>query len=153
PKATRLDVIQNEYGGRIPPGLLRTVVPAAPDAWLTALERYGTMSYGEVAAAALRFARDCFPAPSLMCAIIEGYEGQYRRWPQNAAIYLPGGRPPKTGDLFVQSDLGRVIQHMIDEERAAAAKGGRLAGLKAAHDAFYRGDIAQATVRHHIENG
>ena len=28
------------------------MVPAAPDAWITALERYGTMSFAEVAAAA-----------------------------------------------------------------------------------------------------
>ena len=30
-------------------GFLRTVVPAAPDAWILALERYGTMSFGEAA--------------------------------------------------------------------------------------------------------
>ena len=30
-------------------GVLRTVVPAAPDAWITALARWGTMSFGEVA--------------------------------------------------------------------------------------------------------
>ena len=36
PKAARLDLFVNEHGGRIPLGLLRTVVPAAPDAWITA---------------------------------------------------------------------------------------------------------------------
>ena len=47
-----------EHGGKIPLGVLRVVVPAAPDAWITALKRYGTMSFGEVAAAAIRLARD-----------------------------------------------------------------------------------------------
>ena len=42
-----------EHGGKIPLGVLRTVVPAAPDAWITALKRYGTMSFGEVAGAAI----------------------------------------------------------------------------------------------------
>ena len=40
---------------------------------------------------------------------------------------------------------------MVDEERAAASKG-RVAGLSAARDAFYRGDIARAIVAYHEEN-
>ena len=43
------------HGGRIPEGLLHSVVPAAPSIWITALARFGTMSFGEVAAAAIRF--------------------------------------------------------------------------------------------------
>ena len=41
---------------------------------------------------------------------------------------------------------------MADQERAHA-RGDRLAGLKAARDAFYRGDIAGAILRHQRENG
>lgn len=153
PKAASLEVLQKEHGGKIPAGILRTVVPAAPDAWITALERFGTMSYGEVADSALRFARDGFPAPSLMCAIVEKAEKNYRRWDENAAIFLPNGKPPQPGDQFVQADLGRTIQYMIDEEQAAAAKGGRAAGLQAARDAFYKGDIARTMVAYHEQNG
>ena len=40
---------------------------------------------------------------------------------------------------------------MVDEEKAAAGKG-RDAGLKAARDAFYKGDLAQAIVKFHAEN-
>ena len=152
PKAASIEYFHREHGGAIPPGVLRTVVPAGPDAWITALRQYGTMSFGEVAAAAIRFARDGFAAPVLLCDIITRYEDNYRRWPSNAAIYLPGGRPPAPGDLFVQADLGRTIQYMADAE-AAAARNGREAGLNAAHDAFYRGDIAQAIVAHQAENG
>lgn len=153
PKATRLEVINYEHGGTIPAGLLQTVTPAAPDAWITALERYGTMSYGDVAQAALRFAREGFAVPSLMSKIITDLEHDYRRWPQNASIYMPKGRPPLPGERLVQSDLATTIQYMIDEERSAAAKGGRIAGLRAAHDAFYRGDIAKRIVQYHRENG
>jgi gamma-glutamyltranspeptidase/glutathione hydrolase len=153
PKMTSLDVINAEHGGRIPHGIRQTIVPAAPDAWITALELYGTMSYGEVAASALRFARDGFPVPSLMSDIITHYEKEFHCATSNSDIYLPGGKPPRTGDLFVQSNLARTIQYMIDEERAAAAKGGRLAGLAAARDAFYKGDIARAIVAYHIEHG
>ena len=91
PKAASLDYFHREHDGAIPPGIMRTVVPAGPDAWITALERFGTMSFGEVAQFAIRFARDGFPAPRLMCDILAGYEDQFRRWPSSAAIYMPGG--------------------------------------------------------------
>src|ERR1700729_352388 len=39
PKAARVDYFQQQCGGRIPDGLLQTVVPAAPANWIAALER------------------------------------------------------------------------------------------------------------------
>ncbi|WP_051469868.1 gamma-glutamyltransferase family protein [Chelativorans sp. J32] len=153
PKRTDLSVFHRNHAGRIPQGLLRTITPAAPDAWITALELYGTMSYGECAAEAMRFAREGFPMPALMAAIIADYEDDYRKWSQNAEIYLPGGKLPQAGDIFIQTDLANTIAYMIDEERAAAARGGREAGLKAARDAFYKGDIAKAIAAYHLEHG
>ncbi|MEZ5739034.1 MAG: gamma-glutamyltransferase [Burkholderiaceae bacterium] len=71
--------------------------------------------------------------------------------PATAAIYLPGGRPPAVGETFVQRDLARTIQYMIDESEAAGRD--RDAGLQAAYDAFYRGDIARTICDYHIANG
>ena len=152
PKALQRDYFQKKYGGKIPRGILRTVVPAAPDAWITALERWGTMSFGEVARAAIRFARDGFPVYPLMHEIIADHEQEYRDYPSNAAIYLPNGKVPEVGDIFVQADLARTLQHMADQE-TRRAKESREAGLRAARDAFYRGDIAAAIVKFQKENG
>src|SRR5262245_24370444 len=146
------DYFMRRHGGKIPRGLLRTVVPAAPDAWIQTLQRWGTMSFGEVAAAAVRFAREGFAAHPLLCETITTHRKGYEEWPSNRAIYLPNGRPPKVGEVFVQSDLARSLQYMMDEEKAAAGKG-RLAGLEAARSAFYAGDIARAIVAYHEANG
>jgi len=146
PRKARIEHFREHHDGRMPPGVLRTVVPAAPDAWITALERYGTMSFGEVAQAAIRFASEGFPMHPLMAGYIVDHVDAYRRWPANAAVFLPGGRPPEVNRLFVQADLGRTIRFMADEEKAQRARG-RLAGLEAARAAFYRGDIAQAMIR------
>lgn len=151
PKAANLDVFIERYGETMPPGILRTVIPAAPDAYITALERHGTMPFGEVARSAIRLACDGFVMYPLMADLVGSLADEYRKWPSNAAIYLPGGSPPKTGDIFVQSDLGRTIQYMADEEKAAT-RNGRAAGLAAARDAFYRGDIAQAILSYHREH-
>lgn len=152
PKATRIEAFIRNGEGAIPPGVLRTVVPAAPDAWILALERYGTMSFGDVAGAAIRYARDGFTVHPVMAHFIEKFADSYRLWPQNAAIWLAAGRPPREGELFVQTDLARSLQYMVDEERAASGRG-RAAGLAAARDAFYRGDLAAAITRYHRENG
>jgi gamma-glutamyltranspeptidase/glutathione hydrolase len=58
PKALDRDYFKKNHGGKIPQGIMRTVVPAAPDAWITALERFGTMNFGEVAQSAIGYARD-----------------------------------------------------------------------------------------------
>src|SRR5204863_4367421 len=142
PKALDPELFQREHGGKIPVGVLRTVVPAAPDAWITALRRYGTMSFGEVAAAATRLARNGFPMYPLMAASLKRHEADHRAWPSTAAIFLPNGRLPEAGEVFRQTDLAASLQYMADEERAATSRG-REAGLDAARDAFYRGDIAR----------
>jgi gamma-glutamyltranspeptidase / glutathione hydrolase len=152
PKALEPELFMREHGGKIPKGVLRTVVPAAPDAWITALRRWGTMSFGEVAAAAIRLAHEGFPMYPLMAASLERHAADHRAWPSSAAIFLPGGRVPEAGAVFRQTDLAASLQYMADEERAAAPRG-REAGLEAARDAFYRGDIAKKIVVYMKQEG
>src|SRR6195952_2089276 len=151
PKGIQADLFMREHGGKIPDGVLRTVIPAAPDAWITALRRYGTMRFADVAASAIRFAADGFAVYPLLERSIGSHAAESRRWDSNTAIYLPGGRVPKAGEKFVQTDLARTIQCMADQDRAAGPD--RMAGLDAAHHAFYRGDIARAIVRFQEQEG
>ncbi|RPI41692.1 MAG: gamma-glutamyltransferase family protein, partial [Betaproteobacteria bacterium] len=152
PKAASLDYFHKNHDGKMPPGILRTVMPAAPASWIAALERFGTMSFGEVAREAVRLAREGFAMHGFMAEYIADHEASYKRWPASAAVFLPNGRPPRVGEIFVQTELAASIQHMIDEEAANKHKG-RSAGLQAARDAFYQGDIAQKIVRYHQQNG
>lgn len=141
PRNTRPELFRDEHCGTIPAGVLRSVVPAAPDAWITALDRFGTMSFGDVARPAIELAGRGFPVHPLLAETIETHAADYARWPSNAAIYLPGGRAPKVGELFVQSDLAGTLEFMAAEE--ASAGGDRSAGLQAARRSFYEGDIAE----------
>jgi gamma-glutamyltranspeptidase/glutathione hydrolase len=131
--------------------VLRTVVPAAPDAWITALADFGTMTFAEVAEAAIRLAREGFATFELLADGITAHRSGYARWPANAEIYLPEGRPPRRGERFFQRDLAATLQHMVDEEKGAT--GDRDAGLAAARAAFYLGDIAAAITAYHAEHG
>ncbi|MEA2276155.1 MAG: gamma-glutamyltranspeptidase / glutathione hydrolase [Solirubrobacteraceae bacterium] len=152
PSGLPADLFQREHGGTMPEGVLRTVVPAAPDAWIGALRDFGTMSFAELAAPAIRFARDGVAVFEELARHLAARRDAYARWPSSAAIFLPGGRPPAVGERFVQADLAATLQHMADEE-ASAAPGGRVAGLEAARAAFYEGDIAARIVAFHGEQG
>jgi gamma-glutamyltranspeptidase/glutathione hydrolase len=152
PAAIPADLFLREHGGAIPAGVLQTVVPAAPDAWITALRDFGTLSFSSVVSEAIRFAREGFAVYELFQESVAEEAAEYAMWPTNAAIFLPGGRPPRVGERFVQSDLAASLEHMADEERRVAARG-RAAGLEAARAAFYCGDIAERIVRYHEAHG
>ena len=146
PREIPADIFMRQYGGEMPKGILRTIVPAAPDAWITALRDFGTMSFGDIASDAVRFAKEGFAVYEHMREFIVDEEADLRKIPANADIFLPGGEIPALGDRFVQADLASTIQFMVDEESAAISRG-RLAGLQAAHDAFYKGRNCKAHSR------
>lgn len=151
PALASVEQFQRDHGGEIPRGILRTVIPAAPSAWIEALTRFGTMTFAEVAAPAISLARDGFAMHWLMHKMISSHRDDYAEWASNAEIYLPGGEVPAIGTRFVQADLARSLQYMADEETAAS--GDRVAGLAAARAAFYVGDIARMILDHHAAEG
>lgn len=150
PALASVDYFEKNHGGAMPQGIQRTVVPAAPAAWIEALAEYGTMRFGDVAKYAERYAREGFPVYPVFAQFIAENEEAYRRSPATEAIYLPNGRPPKVGEVFVQTDLAASIQYMIDQEQSVG--GDRLQGIQAARDAFYKGDIARKICDFHIAN-
>ena len=150
PRALDTEAYIARHGGAIPLGVRRTVVPAAPDACLQALERWGTMTFRDVAARAVRYACEGFPRHPVMLDYVRSHADEYRHWPENVAIWLSGGEVPAPGERLVQADLGRTLQFLCDEERAAGDD--RMAGLAAVRRAFYRGDIAHQILAHQREN-
>ena len=150
PRALDAEDFIERHGGAIPLGVRRTVVPAAPDACIQALERWGTMAFRDVAARAVRYASHGFPRHAVMLDYVRRYADDFRHWPDNVAIWMPGGAVPAPGDRLVQSDLGAALQFLCDEERAAGDD--RMAGLAAVRRAFYRGDIARRILAHQREH-
>jgi gamma-glutamyltranspeptidase/glutathione hydrolase len=151
PRATTREVLQQRHGGQIPAGLWRTVVPAAPDAWLTALGRWGTMSFADVAAASIEHAERGFPVSAFTAYQLGANADKLARWPTSAAIYLRDGRALRMGELMVQRELGETLRRMAAAE--ARAGGDRRAGVRAARDEFYRGETARRIAEFHRQEG
>ncbi len=141
PAAATLETYRAKWGGDMPIGIPRAVVPAALDAWLTALARYGRLTLGDVLAPAIELA-DGFPVHERLARGIAREATLLRRWPTSAATFLPDGRAPAVGEILVQRDLASFLRRLVAIEHAHASRG-RAAAIIAARDAFYRGDIAR----------
>src|ERR1700730_9386300 len=154
-RALGLDLIPGE-------GLLAAGVPAAFGALACALENFGTRALAEVTAPALALGEDGFPMhqglcgdadvtadiPGLGLGSIRANAEMYRtRWPSTARLYMPDGELPHSGDIIRNPALANFFRRLLDAE-AGSHNGGREAGVRAAVERFYRGDIAHEIVAH-----
>ena len=148
PARATIDVFRRRGLDRIPTGPgadahLSFTVPGAVDAYLTLLETYGTKSVSEALIPALQYAERGFPVYEYMHRMLAIPEtrAQFALYPPGGdAVFYPGGRAPGVGELFVQPALAGTLRRLVD----ADAKGGgdRVAGIAAARECFYRGDVA-----------
>ncbi len=159
PREASIDYFMEHTGGDLPPGVLRTVTPAAADAWLTALKLYGTMSFEQVVTPALELAEGGFPIPlTLHRALVRAGdplahdEGDALHWRTTASVFYPNGKALEPGELLVQPDLARTFRRLIQIEREHSCQG-REDAIKAIRDFFYLGDIAREMVDFCRERG
>ncbi|HYR88411.1 MAG TPA: gamma-glutamyltransferase family protein [Terriglobia bacterium] len=123
-------------------GLDPAVVPGALHAALTVLERWGTMSFEQVSARAIEYAGQGFPLRPRTVQSIQGNLKFFESWPENQKYWLKPDRSMyKAGETIKLPTLARTLSLMVEAERAALPKG-RAAGIAAARDRFYKGDIA-----------
>ena len=152
PRQASAEFYRSRCGGEIPVGLLRTVVPASPASWCEALARWGTIGFAEAVAPALECAEQGYPLSVFTAYQIRNNADRYRQWPTSVPLYLPGGAPPPPGHLFVQSEL--AADHPVDDGgRGEGGGSGRAAGIRAARDVFYKGEVARRIAAYHAREG
>ncbi len=108
-------------------------VPATFSALITALKRWGSMSFREVSSAARELAAKGFPVSAGLrqqhkFGLVALQEKFRASWPGSAKLYLPGGKVPEVGQLLRNEALASTLDY--------------LAHAKDPHEAFYRGDVA-----------
>jgi len=146
PAAATIDAYRSLGIDRAIPGdgYLGALVPPVPATWTTALEQFGTMRLADVLAPALELAEGGFPVGDTLREVIAGCAKRFKEeWPGSARKYLPQGRPPEVGEVWRQPDLAATFRRLIEAESGAKD---REAGLQAARERFYEGDIAAAIV-------
>jgi gamma-glutamyltranspeptidase/glutathione hydrolase len=148
PKAATIPLFRSLGIDLIPgDGLLPATVPAVVDAWVRALQRFGTMSLRELLTYAIELAEGGFPMYPSLAGCIEANQARFtEEWPSSAAVYLPDGQPPRVGEVFCNPNWARTARKLADAE-ARNAGSGREAALDAARRELYEGETAQTIAR------
>jgi len=139
PRATDVEALRTGWGGRIPPGVLRCVTPAAMGAWLTALARFGRLRLEQVLAPAIALAERGMPVWHGLHRALSESRALYETWPGTRAIFYPDGDVPVLHARLRQPELAQTLRRLA---AAASRHDNRERGIWAAYDLFYRGEIA-----------
>ena len=135
-------------------GMKAGAVPGLFGGWIAMLDRFGTMSLGQVLDPALDYAENGHPVQPFLSSAIEQSRELIEAFPTTSAVFLADGDPPAPGELLKYPDLARTFRKVIEAEASAVANGGsRSQGLQAAFDRFYKGDIARTMADFYQENG
>jgi gamma-glutamyltranspeptidase len=114
-------------------GPLTINVPGAVDGWFEALERFGTLPQETIFAPAIAYAEEGVPVTSKLSGWLnQAAVPVLKRWESSAGVYLPGNRPPKTGDVLRQPNLAETYRMLAKEGR----------------EVFYKGPIAREITDH-----
>jgi gamma-glutamyltranspeptidase/glutathione hydrolase len=149
PKLATIDWYKTHNGGKIPvdDSLLSATVPGVVDAWYILLSRWGTRTFADVLAPAIELAERGVPMGRTLNS------AALKKYPTSARLFAPpDGRQWQDGQIWKNPDLARTLRKLVEAEKQASSQG-REAGLKAARDRFYKGDIAQEMARFCEANG
>lgn len=138
-------------------GPLSAVTPGTPGGLLYMLAEYGKLSLAQVLAPAMQLAEG-YPIEAQTANAIQANREKIKQWPYAKAVMLPHigeeREAPHPGEIFRQPELLQTLQKMVDAEQKALKAGkSRKEAIYAAHDRFYRGDIAEEFVRGCQEQG
>ena len=105
-------------------------VPGEAAAWEAMHRQFCTMPMPDLVAPAIRYAEQGFPVPAGIARSFAGNAELLARHTATADIYLRDGRPPREGEILVNSDLANTIR--------LVAQGGA--------NAYYRSDLTTQLV-------
>lgn len=112
-------------------------VPGEVAGLLMVLDKYGTMSRGDVMGPAIDLAENGFVVTDNFAKIIRGEIEKIRKFDQTHRIYLKNNRPPRVGSLIKNPDLANTLKIIAKE----------------GSDGFYKGEIAHDMVKTVRETG
>jgi len=127
-------------------------VPGTLDGAVLTLDKFGTLKLSDAMKPAIALAEKGHPIDHIMVKWITNSKAILSKWPGSVKVFLPGGNPPKAGEIFVQPEYAATLKMIRDGEMQNRSKG-RSKAMQAARDVFYKGKIARALDKFSQENG
>ena len=131
PSALTADYLRKRGYSSIPVhGGLPVTVPGSLRGWQLALERFGLMGLDTLLARPIDYARQGFPVSPVIAAAWRKSQELLSRLPDSRRVWLPGGRAPRSTEVFSNPEFATTLEALADK----------------GYDAFYFGDIAAQIV-------
>jgi gamma-glutamyltranspeptidase/glutathione hydrolase len=138
PAAARRDMYLDAQG-RVRPGASRSGplaagVPGSPSGLYELHRALGKLPWARVVAPAVSLARDGFEIDEHLCQLLarEPQLGLLQQFPESAALWLPGGKPPPAGTRLRLPRLAATLEAYGRQGPAAVMEGGVAAEVQAA---------------------
>jgi gamma-glutamyltranspeptidase len=93
-------------------------VPGAVASWIAAHEQHGRLPLPRVLEASIGYAREGFPVTARLAAFIDMMREDLLKYPETAALLLPGGAVPPAGTRLANPDLANTLQAIAERGRA-----------------------------------
>jgi gamma-glutamyltranspeptidase / glutathione hydrolase len=120
-----------------PRGVFSITVPGAVAGWDALREKFGTLPMSTLLAPAIRLADEGFPVTEITAGHWRTSQPLLSGDPEATKTFLPGGEPPRAGELFRNPALAKSLQRIA----ARGAVG------------FYEGETAEAILALSRERG
>jgi gamma-glutamyltranspeptidase/glutathione hydrolase len=100
--------------------------PGTPALWDRAARTFGTIRLSELLKPAEQLAAKGFVVDQTFRDQTASNETRFRKFPETAAVYLPGGQLPVVGSTFTNPDMGRAYRELRTHGIESIYGGGRL---------------------------
>ena len=132
PEKLTVDFLKQKGYAHMPQsGVFSITVPGCVDGWAKMYAKYGHLPWAELFKPAIYFAQHGYPVTEFIDAYWRHGQSLLEKNDNARRIYLPGGQPPKVGQVFTNPEYARALELI--------AKDGE--------KAFYDGPVAQDIVK------
>jgi len=112
-------------------GILAVTVPGALHGWAQALERYGTLSLGDVFDDAFYYAENGYPVSEVIAGEWKNMEKLLLSSEGSSKTYLIDQKSPRPGQMFFNKDLAQTYKKIVRDGT----------------ETFYEGEICDAIIK------
>jgi gamma-glutamyltranspeptidase/glutathione hydrolase len=124
PKALTIEALHKQGLREMPQvGVNAITVPGTVEGWQKLADKFGRKKLSDDLAPAIQTAKNGYPVTEWVAMYWAGGTDYLRGDAEATKVYLPNDRPPKTGEIFRNTDLAWSLQQIAEHGRDAYYKG------------------------------